>query len=115
MRYKFRYVAKTGKLELEWEERVSNREDYRERRVITEVYELSERQERLIKALSDNEAHNIRVIASRVYGKVNYVTMSEVKLLIAMVNSKIEGSRIKGLGKGLKAMKVIRNEGRKQI
>ena len=89
MRYKFRYVSKEGTLELEWEEKVSNRKTYREKRIITEVYKLSRNEEKIVKALSDNEAHNIRVIASRVYGAANYINMSNIKLLIARPFNKL--------------------------
>lgn len=115
MRYKFRYVSKEGALELEWEEEVSNRKTYREKRIITEVYKLSRNEEKIVKALSDNEAHNVMVIASMVYGAANYINMSNIKLLIEMINRKIEKSNIKKQESDLKALKVIQNVGRKQI
>ena len=115
MRYKFRYKVKEGVLELEWGETVRNAILYKERRVITERYWLSERQSKVIEALIDNEAHNVRVIASRVYGSVNKISITKVKLMIELINKKIERSRIKGEGKGLKGLKVIQAVGRKQI
>lgn len=115
MRYKFRYKVKEGVLELEWGETVRNAILYKERRVITERYWLSERQSKVIEALIDNEAHNVRVIASRVYGSVNKISITKVKLMIELINKKIERSRIKGEGKGLKGLKVIQDVGRKQI
>lgn len=115
MRYKFRYVSKEGALELEWEEEVSNRKTYREKRIITEVYKLSRNEEKIVKVLSDNEAHNVMVIASMVYGAANYINMSNIKLLIEMINRKIEKSNIKKQESDLKTLKVIQNVGRKQI
>lgn len=115
MRYKFRYKVKEGILELEWGETVRNAILYKERRVITERYWLSERQSKVIEVLIDNEAHNVRVIASRVYGSVNKISITKVKLMIELINKKIEKSRIKGEGKGLKGLKVIQAVGRKQI
>lgn len=113
MRYKFRYKVKEGILELEWGETVRNAILYKERRVITERYWLSERQSKVIEVLIDNEAHNVRVIASRVYGSVNKISITKVKLMIELINKKIEKSRIKGEGKGLKGLKVIQAVGRK--
>ena len=103
MRYKFRYKVKEGILELEWGETVRNAILYKER------------QSKVIEALIDNEAHNVRVIASRVYGSVNKISITKVKLMIELINKKIERSRIKGEGKGLKGLKVIQAVGRKQI
>lgn len=115
MRYKFRYVSKERMLELEWEKVIKKAILYKEKRVITERYWLSERQSEVIKALIDNEAHNIRVIASRVYGSVNNISISKVKLMIELINKKLDRSRMKKEGKKLKKVKVIENVGRKQI
>lgn len=106
--YKVRYRVGKGEIEIEWEREFKI--DEKKRNIIRTIerYEITEKQEEIIKILVDGKEHNIREIEEE--SKIGSV--EGVIAVINSINRKIESSSInKGIKERGKKRKIIERIG----